>query len=138
MLLLLGGVRVSLGLPFHADIRQAFVVAAAVAAVRFKEPFALVKAPGAGIGRKGPQPQRRLRRLCDEMEALRRYLDATGNQTLEEIKERVIAKDDLDFQYANGGLLKLWLFVHVPPTYALILAILAHFVVAYAFSSGIA
>ena len=54
------------------------------------------------------------------------------------MRQLVRAKNDLDFQYANGGLLKLWLFVHVPPTYALILAILAHVVVAYAFSSGIA
>jgi hypothetical protein len=80
--------------------------------------------------------QRRLRRLCDEMEALRRYLDATGNQTLEEIKERVIAKDDLDFQYAHLRLLRLWLFVHVPATYSLVILIAVHVSVVYAYSSG--
>ncbi|NKX67662.1 hypothetical protein HEP89_26370 [Labrenzia sp. 5N] len=77
-------------------------------------------------------------RIMGELQSIERYLDGKGKERLERMRQLVRAKNDLDFQYANGGLLKLWLFVHVPPTYALILAILAHVVVAYAFSSGIA
>ena len=54
------------------------------------------------------------------------------------MRELVIAKDNLDFHRANGGLLKLWLFIHIPATYALIVAIVVHILLAYSFSTGIA
>ena len=72
------------------------------------------------------------------LDAIERYLDKDGKQLLEEMRGLVEAKNDLDFHYANGGLLKLWLFFHIPATYALIVAVIVHIVVAYAFSTGIA
>jgi hypothetical protein len=77
-------------------------------------------------------------RIMGELESIERYLDNRGKARLARMRELVSAKDDLDFHYANGGLLKLWLFLHIPPTFAMILAIAAHVVIAYAFSSGTA
>ena len=80
--------------------------------------------------------RRPLRRICDDLEKLRRYLDARGTETLEEITERVVAKDNLDFQHAHLSLLRLWLFIHIPATYSLIILIAVHVSAVYAFSSG--
>jgi len=79
-----------------------------------------------------------LARLHGELDAIGRYLDNEGEAQLEKMRVLVDAKNNLDFHYANGGLLKLWLFFHIPTTYALIVAIVVHVVVAYAFSTGIA
>lgn len=78
-----------------------------------------------------------LTRILGELDSIQRYLDDTGKNRLEEMKTLVRAKSDLDFQYANGGVLKFWLFLHVPQTYAMIIFITAHVVIAYSFSSGV-
>ena len=70
------------------------------------------------------------------LDALERYVDDGGRETLGEIRERVMAKHDLDFQYANLMLLRLWLFVHVPATYGLLVLAAVHVSVVYAYSSG--
>jgi hypothetical protein len=57
-------------------------------------------------------------------------------EILSQIRERVIAKNDLDFQYANLMLLRLWLFLHIPATYGLIIMAAIHVAVVYAFSSS--
>ncbi len=80
---------------------------------------------------------RPLNRVLGELKKLERYLDDRGKETLNAIRDLVIAKDNLDFHYVNLGVLKLWLFVHVPATYALIVLIVAHVAVIYAFSSGV-
>lgn len=77
-------------------------------------------------------------RLQGELDAIERYLDDQGKLLLDEMRAVVEAKNNLDFHYANGGALKLWLFFHIPATYALIVAIVVHILVAYAFTSGIA
>lgn len=82
--------------------------------------------------------KRPMARMMGALDAIERYLDEDGKGHLESIREIVEAKFHLDFHYANGGLLKLWLLFHIPATYALIVAIIVHIVVVYAFSSGIA
>lgn len=77
-----------------------------------------------------------LLRMCREIKSLERYLDEKGCEILEEIEWRVIAKDNLDHQYALQWMLKGWLFVHIPLTYSLILVALVHAVLVYAFSGG--
>ncbi len=79
-----------------------------------------------------------LTRLNGELDAIARYLDDRGRAHLDELRALVAAKDNLDFQRANGGLLKLWMFIHIPATYALIAAIIVHVLLVYAFSTGIA
>jgi hypothetical protein len=45
-------------------------------------------------------------------------------------------KRRLDFHYALQGLLKAWLFVHIPFTYSLLLFIVVHIVLVFGFSAG--
>jgi hypothetical protein len=75
-------------------------------------------------------------RLLGQISAIERYLDAAGKDRLRKICDLVEAKSNLDFHYANGGLLRVWLFVHVPATYALLVAIVVHVVLEYAFTAG--
>ncbi len=75
-------------------------------------------------------------RLCREIGSLRRYLNNQGREILDEIEWRVVAKDNLDHQHALQWLLKVWLLVHIPLTYSLILVAVVHAVLAYAFSGG--
>lgn len=79
-----------------------------------------------------------LTRILGELDSVERYLDQDGRDLLARMRDLVIAKDNLDFHHANAGLLKLWLFLHIPATYALIAAAILHVLLAYAFSSGVA
>ncbi len=83
------------------------------------------------------QSHRPLQIICDELESFDRYLDVKGKETLQALKDRVIAKNDLDFQYAHQGLLVAWLFVHIPATYCMIVLALVHVAIVHAFSSGV-
>jgi cytochrome b subunit of formate dehydrogenase len=64
------------------------------------------------------------------MTALDRYLNPKEKEIANEISDWIETKQNLDFQYASQRLLKLWLFVHIPATYALILLALVHAYVA--------
>ena len=75
-------------------------------------------------------------RLLGQLTAIERYLDDSGKARLQRMRELVETKSQLDFHYANGGLLRLWLFVHVPATYALLVVIAVHVVLEYAFAAG--
>ena len=79
--------------------------------------------------------QRPLRRLTAEIDSLSSYVDQQGQERLATIRNLVVEKDRLDFGYVFLGLTKSWLFVHVPVTYALIVLMVLHILVAYAFSS---
>lgn len=77
-----------------------------------------------------------LARILGELSAIERYLDEAGKARLAKMRDLVEAKSNLDFHYANGGLLRLWLFLHVPPTYALLVATALHVVLEYAFTTS--
>lgn len=81
--------------------------------------------------------RRPLTRILGEIDNLRQYLDDAGKDRLTKIKDLVKAKDNLDFHYAHQGALKLWLFVHIPATYGLIVLMIAHVAIVYAYSSGV-
>jgi hypothetical protein len=74
-------------------------------------------------------------RILSELSSVERYLDAPGKQRLAKMRDLVETKDNLDFQYANTGLLRLWLFLHIPPTYAMLATTVVHVMLAYAFST---
>ena len=80
--------------------------------------------------------QRPLRRLTDEIDNLSSYVDQQSQEKLAAIKNLVVEKDRLDFGRVYLGLTKGWLFVHVPVTHALIVLMVLHVLVVYAFSSG--
>lgn len=79
--------------------------------------------------------QRPLKRLTDEIDNLSRFVDQRSQEKLTAVKNLVIEKDQLDFARVYLGLSKGWLFVHVPGTYVLIVLIVLHVFVVYAFSS---
>ena len=83
------------------------------------------------IGSKRP-----LKRLTDEIDKLSPYVEQQSQEKLAAIRNLVIEKDRLDFGHVYLGLSKVWLFVHVPVTYALTVLIVLHVLVNYAFSSG--
>ena len=53
-----------------------------------------------------------------------------------QLVELVRQKDGLDYQHALQLTLRLWLFVHIPVTYSLMLWAVAHIVLVYGFSAG--
>jgi hypothetical protein len=71
--------------------------------------------------------------LAAEIDAQRRYLDDTEREYLQEVEACVMAKDDVDYQFAMQATLKGWLFMHVPLTYALIVFVLAHILLVTSF-----
>lgn len=75
-------------------------------------------------------------RMMGEIKSLERYLSPQGKEILGEIEARVMAKNNLDYQYALQLVLKAWLFVHVPLSYSLIVVAAVHGVLAYAFIDG--
>jgi len=69
---------------------------------------------------------RPLFKLLSEVQALDRYLNAEERAIMTRIVERIHAKNNLDYQQARQGLLKAWLFVHIPLTYSMILLATVH------------
>jgi hypothetical protein len=85
------------------------------------------------------RPTTKLRKeLMREMQGLRRYLSDQENRAAERLFALIRRKDDLDFQEARQRLLKVWLFVHIGLTYALITIALLHGLLAHAFAGGAA
>jgi hypothetical protein len=72
-----------------------------------------------------------------ELEDLRRYLNDQERTTLEKLAQLVRQKDGLDYHHAVQTALKLWLFVHLPLTYSLMIFSLLHLVLVFAFSGGV-
>ena len=79
-------------------------------------------------------PRRRILREMDEKE---RYLNAEEKENLARLADLVEEKDRLDYQFALQRTLKLWLFVHIPLTYGLLVLIGAHVLVVYVFSARV-
>jgi hypothetical protein len=77
---------------------------------------------------------KRLFSLLAEIQALDRYLSAEERTIMAQIVERIRAKDNLDFQQVHQGLLKGWLFVHIPLTYSMIVLGAVHGVLAWKLS----
>ncbi len=78
-----------------------------------------------------PRP---LRRLLERMDALDRFLNADERKYMEQLTEQVRVKDNIDFQWYLQGTLKIWLFVHIPLTYALLLFAAVHGLLAWKFT----
>ncbi len=78
------------------------------------------------LGRAG----RKWHALYAETSALDRYLNEREKAIAAEIRDWLETKRNLDFQYAAQRLLRIWLFVHIPFTYSLILLGIAHGIIA--------
>lgn len=73
---------------------------------------------------------RQLHEPLGELNALARYLNDREKAIAGEIRDWMETKQNLDFQYSAQRLLKLWLFIHIPLSYSLILLGIAHGLVA--------
>lgn len=71
-------------------------------------------------------PSRHAQRILGQMDEYCRYLDEELVGSMARLRECVERKRNLDFQNAAQRLLKLWLFVHIPFTYSLIIVALVH------------
>jgi len=82
------------------------------------------------------EDQSGLQRVLAQVEDLKRFTNDNENKVLEQFAELVREKDRLDYHAALQGVLKGWLFVHIPFTVSLLVFTLAHIVLVFAFSSG--
>lgn len=80
--------------------------------------------------------RRPLNRLLAQIGEVRRFVNPEESRSLDQLAELVRSKDAVDLQRSLQLVLKGWLFVHVPLTYSLLLASIAHIVVVYAYSGG--
>ena len=70
----------------------------------------------------------------NEFQLLHRYLDDAQLERLNNIEAILLKKIDLDYHRSGRLLLKLWLFIHVPLSYTLLIAVLFHVYLIYGFS----
>lgn len=80
--------------------------------------------------------RRPLNRFLAQIAELKRFVGPDEVGAVDELAELVRQKDALDFHRAMQLMLKGWLFVHIPLTYALLVFTAAHVVIVYAFSGG--
>ncbi len=76
-------------------------------------------------------------RLQNRMDDLNRFLTPDQRVVLAQIAELVRQKDGLDYQHALQLSLRLWLFVHIPLTYSLLIFTALHVVLVFGFSAGV-
>ena len=72
-----------------------------------------------------------------ELRALHRYLSDEEREVAEKLSNVLNIKDGADFHYGRQGLLKAWLFVHIPLTYAVLLFAATHVLLVHAFRGGL-
>lgn len=77
-----------------------------------------------------------LNQLLGKISDVNRYLNNEERATMDKISTLVQEKDGLDYHHAHQMLLKIWLFVHIPLTYSLMLFVLVHIALVFAFSGG--
>jgi hypothetical protein len=80
--------------------------------------------------------ERGLFRLLEKVEDLKRYTNTRENEILAQWAELAREKHRLEYHCSLQGILKAWLFVHIPFTYSLLLFSFVHVLLVFAFSSG--
>jgi hypothetical protein len=82
------------------------------------------------------ESRRPLNYLVAELDDLRRFANDAERQKIERLAALVRQKDGLDYHRSLQLALKLWLFVHIPLTYGLMIFTLLHIVLVFGFSGG--
>jgi hypothetical protein len=72
-------------------------------------------------------------RLQGDIKGLERHLDAREMEIMNQMRDLVRAKDDLDYHFSLQSVLKYWLFIHIPVTFALLLFVVVHIFLIHAF-----
>jgi hypothetical protein len=66
----------------------------------------------------------------------RRYVRKGELELLDKLSDLVARKHMLDYQYSLQSAMRLWLFVHIPISYSLLVFSVLHIIVIYAFSGA--
>ncbi len=74
-----------------------------------------------------------MRAMADQI----RYLKDDERRVMAQLETLIIRKHQLDTQYALQGALKVWLFLHIPATYALLIVAFFHSILVHAWSGGL-
>lgn len=82
------------------------------------------------------ESRRALNGLVAELDDLRRFTNETERATLDKLTALVRQKDGLDYHRALQLALRLWLFVHIPLTYGLLIFTALHIILVFGFSGG--
>ena len=82
------------------------------------------------------ESRREVSALLAELEDLRRFANDSERVTIEKLSALVRQKDGLDYHRALQLLLRLWLFVHIPLTYGLLIFTALHIILVFDFSGG--
>jgi hypothetical protein len=82
------------------------------------------------------ESRREVSALIAELEDLRRFANDAEKEKIEKLAMLVRQKDGLDYHRALQLALRLWLFVHIPLTYGLLIFTALHIVIVFAFSGG--
>jgi hypothetical protein len=80
--------------------------------------------------------QRRYRAIVAALASLERYSNPREKEVAAELREWIEAKRNLDTQLFGQRLLKLWLFIHIPASFSLLLLGLVHGLIALRYASG--
>ena len=82
------------------------------------------------------ESRREVNALLAELDDLRRFANDIEKEKIEKLAALVRQKDGLDYHRALQLALRLWLFVHIPLTYGLMIFSVLHIVIVFAFSGG--
>jgi hypothetical protein len=82
------------------------------------------------------ESRRALNALIAELDDLRRFGNDSEREKIEKLAALVREKDGLDYHRALQLALKLWLFVHIPLTYGLLIFTALHIFLVFGFSGG--
>ncbi len=75
--------------------------------------------------------------LFSEFENLERYMNDKEKGISLQLKELVVKKNDLDFHHVLQRSMRLWLLVHVPLTYSMLLLTVLHAVIVHTYRGGL-
>jgi hypothetical protein len=82
------------------------------------------------------ESQRPLKRLIAELDDLRRYIAEDEQSAWSALVDLVRRKDTLDYHFCLQRTIRLWLFVHLPLTWSLLIFTAMHVALVYGFSGG--
>jgi len=82
------------------------------------------------------ESRRAVNALIAELEDLRRFATEADREKIGKLVTLVRQKDGLDYHRALQLSLRLWLFVHIPLTYGLMIFTILHIVLVFGYSGG--
>ena len=79
--------------------------------------------------------RKRLARALEQIDNMARFIDEEKSQVLEEMRDCVHKRHNLNVQKGSQFLLRGWLFIHIPFTYSLLIVSVVHVWIALSYSS---